>query len=456
MPQVDETIDTFRRGAFDIDCKRMVLAQHKEGGECFEGQGYIRQAGNGALIFKIYVAKHNAQPFGHLATFSRDIGRPLGDEAFYDLEAMGHDGIRWTATRILLEPNWNISDMTVLVRGEMQSVIAHLNMPQRHYYLRLHFFEEYEVPLLKMTEIEKNGNRHYVMDCAEFEACGAKFEVRQRKGSGDTTLELTSEAPLPAAFDLRIQEAFQYLTAKPAFWRARLQSHDNELRLELSSPRKKSAHTQFRPPILPISSDFREHGWRLFGAYLSYVTEKTRDTHWNPVAYHVYNACEAAANSVDAFAVGISVAVEAVTGLIAINDDDDNAEELSRYQTRACEWLAAQRDLSADIVKRATGQIKSMGNRRPQDTLYRLAKAGRVEKNYVRAWTNLRNRHVHPSLQNLRKPSPVDMQNLLDNLRQVEVLLKQLTFHLIDYAGPFTDYGVPNFPSKQYPLPVEN
>jgi hypothetical protein len=60
---------------------------------------------------------------------------------------------------------------------------------------------------------------------------------------------------------------------------------------------------------------------------------------------------------VDAWAVGISVAVEAVTGLIAIASDGDKAKELALYQKRVLAWLADQKDLSADIVKRAQGQI---------------------------------------------------------------------------------------------------
>ena len=454
MFDIDETIDAFRRGTLDIDCKRMVLAQHKEDGESFEGQGYIRQADGGAVIFKIYVATHNAKPLRHLeAMFSGGAGKLYRDEAFYDLEATGRDGTRWTATRILPALHWDATDMTVLVHGKMQSMTAHLDMPQRHHYLRLHFFEEYQVPLLQMSETEVHGNRYHVRDRAEFETCGAKFEVRQREGSGDTIVELTSETPLPVAFDLRIQEALQYLTAKSAFWRARLQSHDKELHLELSSPRRKSARTQFSPPISPGSTDFLEHGWRLFGVYLAYVTQKTQGTHWNPVAYHLYSACETTANSVDAWAVGVSVAVEAVTGLIAI--DGDKAKELALYQDRVRAWLTEQTDLSPDIVKRAQGQINAMSSKRPQDTLYRLADAGRVEKNYVNAWAYLRNRHVHPKLQDLEKPTPTDMQKLFDHLRKAEVLLRQLTFYLIDYKGPFTDYGACNYPSKQYPLAVE-
>ncbi|MDE2514957.1 MAG: hypothetical protein KGL12_02920 [Rhodospirillales bacterium] len=456
MFNVDETIDAFRRGALDIDCKHMVLTQHMEGGESFEGQGYIRQADSGVLIFKIYVARHNAKPLGHFeAMFSGGAGTIYKDAAFYDLKATDYDGKLWTATRILLEPYWDVSDMTVLAQGKMQSMTGRVGKPRHDHYLRLHFFEKYQVPLRQMSETEKHGHRYYVRDHTQFEICGAKIKVRQPESIDDTIVELTSETPLPVAFDLRIQEAFQYLTARSAFWRARLWSHDEELHLELLSPRRKAARTQFGPPISPGSSYFLEHGWRLFEVYLAYVVQKTQGNDRNPVAYHLYNACEATANSVDAWAVGISVAVEAVTGLIDIASDGDRAEELTLYRTRALAWLTEQKDLSADIVSRAKGQINAMSNKRPQDTLYALAAMGRVEKNYINAWSYLRNRHVHPRPQDLKEPTLVDMQKLLDQIHRVEVLLRQLTFYLIDYQGPFTDYGEHDFPSKQYPLAVE-
>ena len=456
MFDIDDTIDAFRRGTLDIDCKRMVLTQRKEGGDYFEGQGYIRQADTGALIFKIYVAKYNAKPFGHLeALRSRGAGKIYGDEILYDLEATARDGTRWTATQILLMQNWDVTDLTVLAHGDIQSVIAHLDMPQHHHYLRLHFFEEYEVPRRQWSKTEKHGNPYDVLDRAEFEACGAKFEVRQREDSGNTVVEVTSETALPVAFDLRIQEALQYLTAKSAFWRARLQSHDKELHLELLRPWPKSARTQLKPPIRPGSYHFFEHGWRLFGTYLAYVTEKTQGTYWNPVAYHLYNVSETTAVSLDVRAVVISVAVEAVAGLIADAGDSEQAEEIMLYRKLALAWLDEQKSLSADIVKRARGQIKAMSDQRPQDILHVLAGAGRVEKNYISAWTNLRHGHVHPKLQGLKKPTSGDTQKLLDRLSKVEVLLRQLTFHLIGYEGPFTDYGVHDFPIKEYPLAIE-
>ena len=60
---IDEAIDAFRRGEIDIDCKRIVLCQNKEGGARFEGQGYIRQAADGTLEFKLYTIKYeNIRP----------------------------------------------------------------------------------------------------------------------------------------------------------------------------------------------------------------------------------------------------------------------------------------------------------------------------------------------------------------------------------------------------------
>jgi hypothetical protein len=455
MLDVDETIEAFRRGVLDIDCKRMALTQIKEGGERFEGQGYIRQSDDGSLIFKIYVEKADAKPLGHLdAIFNSPAGKLHSDEMFYDLHATAHDGTHWTATRILPAAHWDMTDQTVLANGKMQAMTAHIDLPQTRNHLVLHFFEEYRVPLHQMTETERYGNRYFTRDRAEFATLGVEFSVRVRDGSGDTIFEIASDTPFPVAFDMRVQEALQFITAKTAIWRVRFQSADEGMELELASPWRKSPRTQFGPPIAPNSTYFLEQGWRLFEEYLAYVVDKTNGTHWNPVAYHLYNACEATANSVDAWAVAVSVAVEALSGLIAIEGDEQRAERLALFQERARKWLEEQKDL-ADVADRGRRQIDAMSNKRPQDTLYALAETGHVEKSYVDAWKYLRNRHVHPKLNDLQKPSPVDYQKLLDHIHRVETLLRQLTFYLIGYEGPFTDYGVHGkhaFPSKQYPL----
>jgi hypothetical protein len=128
------------------------------------------------------------------------------------------------------------------------------------------------------------------------------------------------------------------------------------------------------------------------------------------------------------------------------------SERVAQFQERMRQCLAAQTDFT-DMMPRIEGLISQLGSERPQDKMHALATAGRVDLRYIKAWTHLRNRQVHPKLTDLKKPDAIDMQKLLDLVHQAEMLLRQLTFHLIGYVGPFTDYGIAGFPSKQYPLP---
>jgi hypothetical protein len=175
---LDETIDAFRRGAIDLDCKKIVLSQHKEGGERFEGQGYIRQTPDGTPIFKLYVSKfENAKPLGHLeAQFNAVAGKLHDEDAFYDIEAVGLDGTRWTAVRILPAINWDMTDNSAIANGQIQSITARLDVPRRHHYLRLHFFEEYDVPLHFMS---KAGNTATSIRCGT--ALSSKHAVRSSR-----------------------------------------------------------------------------------------------------------------------------------------------------------------------------------------------------------------------------------------------------------------------------------
>jgi hypothetical protein len=451
---IAETIDAFRRGSLELDCPKMTLKQVRAGGACFEGPGYIRQAADGGLSFKIYViARENAHPFATLAG-NGAIGKLHADDSFFELTAITQDGTALSANRILPVPHWNLHDDTLQMLGPLQSIVAFLERNQPDSYLRLHFFEEYEVPLFLASETEIHGVPYAVVDRAKFESAQCEFEVRRREGSGETILEVNSVKQFPRAFNLRLQEALQYITARSAFWRARIERTDRGLEVELTSPLRKSSHTQMDPPLSRFTGDWRTHTWPLFCSYLAYVVAKTDGTHWNPVAYHHYNATESSANSVDAWAIGVSVAVEAVTSLITLESPEGESKKLSDFRKAICEFVAGL-PLYADFAPRITGLLNSMNNKRPQDVLHALAKKGRVEKNYISAWSHLRNRHVHPKLKDLNISSPIDYQQLLDNIHRTEVLLRQLTFHLIGYEGMFTDYGAENWPSKRYPLAID-
>lgn len=452
---IEDSIEAFRKGKFEVDCPTMILRQRKENGEVCYGSGYIKQATDGHLTYKLYVASSvNSGPFRQLETFSKvRPGKLFEDEDYYDLTATTIDGVTWAATHFFPAFSSDVEANTKLSHGRLDTIRAELPNHNRGNYQRLHFFEEYELPLQLMSETDRNGHKYYILDRSEFDIGDLKFEVRKREGSGDTVMEVTSESSISGFFHLRAQEALQFITGKTVTWRARVEVNPDVFALELTSPFRKAFKTSLKPPISYGAIQFREHGWKLFGAFLTYVTAKTDRTHWNPVAYHLHNARESTANSIDAGAIGVSVALEAIASLAATDHDEAELKLIERFKKQLITVLSGQTEF-AGFANRLEGMLSNWSKKRPQDTLHELAERGFIEKGYIASWTYLRNRHVHPTLTDLEPPSPVVYQRVLDKTYRVEVLLNQVIFHLIGYEGPFTDYGAEGFPVKSYPLVI--
>lgn len=452
---IDDSIETFRQGSFEVDCPIMELKQRKDNGEAYRGSGYIKQCADGRLTYKLYVETSvNSGPFRQLETYSKvRPGKLFEDEDYYDLTATTIESTTWTAARVFPSFSSDVEANTKISYGQLDTIRAELPNHNRNNYQRLHFFEELELPFHLMSETDRNGQKFYTLDRSEFDIGDLKFEVRKRKGSGDTVMEVSRDNPLSASFHLRAQEALQFITGKTVAWRARVDVSPDAFVLELTSPIRKSPTTSLKPPLSLGSSEFRVHGWKLFGCFLTYVTAQTHGTQWNPVAYHLHNARESTANSIDASAVGVSVALEAIASLAATKHEKDVLKRIEAFRKHIHDHLSKQQEFS-DFTTRMDALLVNWSKKRPQDTLYELAERGFIQKEYIKSWTDLRNRHVHPTLADLEPPSPATYQNVLDNTYRVEVLVYQIIFHLLEYEGPFTDYGAEGFTSRIYPLAV--
>jgi hypothetical protein len=178
----------------------------------------------------------------------------------------------------------------------------------------------------------------------------------------------------------------------------------------------------------------------------------TRPPSRNLCSYHLHNACEASANSVDAWTVGVSVAVEGIANLVK--------HEIPIAEKRKIN------NLTKSIIIQITslGQFKEFVNRvqnllgmmyvvRPQDRLKPLERRGYIGKEYIEAWSSLRNRHVHPSEIDLRNMTEIDYhQTVINRIYKATALMYQITFYLIGYKGKFTDYGAVGHRLKDYPF----
>lgn len=453
MLDYEETIDKFRKGDLEIDCRKMRLTQCKTDGEMYIGKGYIRQTEGGGLEFKLYVVEtSNVKPFDSLnRRLSIEAGSLNPEDVFYDLSATAHDGTLWAAEKLLPEFSWDMTDIEVIAHGTILSMYSKRPVENLSPFLELHFFDDLDVPLTMMSDTEVWGQKYRARNKAEFAGLDGTWIVRKRDKRVIIEFQKTTRPILPN-FEYRVQEALQFLAARPAFWRARLASVDDAVVFELMSPWRRSVRTQMGAPIAPNNISYFHDGWRLFMLYLEYLVTHTKDTQWNPVAYHFYTASETSANSIDAWAVGFCVALEAVISLVTFEDDEHKRRRTEEFQERLSEIITGKLEQYPEFLLRLDGMISGLTNERVQDKLHALAEMGHVTREYIKSWTKLRNRQVHPKSVDLRKPDSAYMQETLDLIHQVEVLLHQVIFHLIGYEGMFTDYGARQFPLRQYPL----
>jgi len=114
-------------------------------------------------------------------------------------------------------------------------------------------------------------------------------------------------------------------------------------------------------------------------------------------------------------------------------------------------FLSDHKEFS-EFSSRMNGLISMLSAERVKDKLLRLGLTGHVDPEYVKSWGKLRNRQVHPKLTNLKKIAIEEVEELLNLIRQCEVLMWQITFYLIGYSGKFSDLGAAGLRSKDYPL----
>lgn len=439
---------SLKANLLEIDCIDMLLSQ---GGDVenkitFRGKGFIRQEVDGTLTFKLFAIDFtNTSPTAHLrAMFGARPGTLYRDTDKYHLMATTIDKTVWEADNILPRASWPAEGSPVLT-GTMYRLVTKFRSDGRHS-VQLHYFEGMELP----TVFHYDKAQGSTTDRAQFEAANTKFSVL--RSEEDVTITADSETELDVAFHVRIDEALKFLTARPVQWRMLIRHHGDNGCLEIAVPPAKSTATRLDPPISRGNHGWFEDGWPLFSRYLEYVLNNAQHpSYWSHCSYHLHNACEASANSIDAWAVGISVAVEGIANRVIPPKNEAESSKLADLRRWLLDLVCENEEYKPHF-RRLDGLLGSLKSLRVQDRLMPLAQSGHITEEYLKAWTRLRNRHVHPRDIDLKEMQTGDVQRLFDLINKVTVLMYQVVFYLIGYNGRFTDYGTHGYPTKDYPL----
>jgi hypothetical protein len=429
----DRIISDFQQRKLHIDFLEMSLVQNKPGKEAisYKGKGYIQQTDDDVLTFKLYANETLNTDFA--ASFNRlnniKSGELYSDDSYYTLSGIAADGAAWKAEHVLPNCDWHGQHINPIVHGKLSSITGGELLPDPKS-LAMHFFEKADLPVL-IREVK-------------FTAAGCEFHVES--GADSFIVRAKSDAPLPEHFAMRVEEALRFLLAQSVTPRAIAQPRS----IVLTSTTLKSRTVRLGPPISRGSAAFHDKSWDLFGVYLLYVIRKTKFANWNSCTGYLHLAHEASANSLDAWGMGLGVAVEGLASLIHIEQDKAEKERLKKLQDFIVKQVASRKRLKA-FTARIRGLVAGLTSVRAIDRMKWLADHGGADPVHVEAWRKLRNRGVHPATKGDVDVASIDFQTMLDELHQVTVLLYHIVFHVIGYRGPYTDYATRNFPAKNYP-----
>lgn len=152
-------------------------------------------------------------------------------------------------------------------------------------------------------------------------------------------------------------------------------------------------------------------------------------------------ALEGSRAPLDAHALDVAVAVEAVLGLAFADhgqSDDRFREELALAQS-TLESLA----ISDETKRRLRGRISSMAATSAKSRLLELTRRGVIDLTEVRAWETIRHQGAHGKF-----ISGVD-QDYVDAFWRLVTLFYRLVFAAVGYDGPYRDYGVLGWPWRK-------
>jgi len=165
---------------------------------------------------------------------------------------------------------------------------------------------------------------------------------------------------------------------------------------------------------------------------------------------YLRNACEASANSLEAEAIGLCVAVEGIANLLPFDKGNSEDEIVANVRQEILKRLE-ELGVNSNLKERIQGLLGQLNTVRAIDRLQVLVHSERLDARSLDAWKKLRNKGVHPTRSTLEELDDEEMQKMIDRIHQVYVCMYQITFTLIGYEGPFSNYGSKRFREETYP-----
>ena len=456
-------VTALQNGSFRIHSLDIQLEPRSAKFPSFRGPGSIRQNTTGQLIFELYDT--NANP-----TFGRQPGEgaPGGlvpDDHYYRLTALDQGGRRWTADRIL--PRYSVGGAASAAGAGSVcgGWIPEMSCPEQGTFpqaLRLFLPGSFEIPVSHLTEEVKVRSplgppRTRLIQPPsedEREEVGHSSIInvwRLDLANLDITVELSNSgldiiaAPkgqeLPAGLDTRIEETLCFVLAHPCRWLLKMERRGGAGTTCLRSRSTRDFKSDMRPPVdwdyIP-SDDVA----MLFQRYLAYI-QPYSEPRYHPTSVNVLQVLRASAQTVEAEALALAVAIESLLNREYPDCGVPEPELLA--EVARLETLISQSNLTDSTKTRALGAVSRLKSANPGSCLRQITKvSSHVTMDLVAAWDKIRKPSAHG------REIEVPFEELVNLCDKAYLLFCLLIFNRIGYTGEYKNRTLKGWPEAVF------
>ncbi|HEY2801849.1 MAG TPA: hypothetical protein VGI85_14760 [Chthoniobacterales bacterium] len=436
--------EDFAEGRFKIECGQLVLTSFDKD-LAIKGPGEIWQDEEGVLQYKIFADETALWALYKHTTKLKTPGQILPEEHYFSLEAQEFSGEIWTTDHVL--PGHRGGASGGLALGHLYDLKQKRACPNNDNsaVVMCRFPGKLDFPRNKMTETvttvggQKRHSSHS-LNAAFIDEGDHKFQILQEKEHTSVSLQLPL-AQLDAATPSRITETLQFVLGQqlPLMVVETIAADQDETILVSRS----RGEGELLPP-LNLKRGERTDVWRMFMNYFCYV-QPNPTLGWHPISRHVASVIESTAASLETQILALSVAVE---GLAAESFADlasvspDFIKDLDRIEAEIDNMK-----LSDENGGRIRGSIRAMRRPRNSDIIRTFIEKHNLPIGLFDSWNRLRQAAAHGAGGGGR-----DFEAILKLKGEVLSLFYSLVFATIGYSGPRSDYGLPGWPIRAWPV----
>lgn len=429
-----EIINLVKGGELSVDLVKMSLTQRNSIAPIiYRGEGLIWRSTTG-FHFKLYAKELENSNLNSSMLFSasRKAGYVYREEDYFDLTGVTSAQIEWTSSRILPKMvKWS-TDSPPIFQGVLRQIISS--------------GVKSETGETEMYFINRNGDIPKVSCPANFRAEGCEFSVSMIE-EDIFLLKASHSLNHIKMIDGRIEESLSFLIGKAVFASLIVTGEGFSIR----NIEEVGYKVKLPPPLSFNRWHKSDIYWEIFSKYFSFIVNDNSAAGWHPCSGFLRLASESSRNSIEAWGIGLCIAIEGIADLVEFQQDSEEVRRIKNLRKSILDFMK-EKDEYRFAIERVGGILGSLESIRAVDRLHALAKRKTIKVEHIKIWRRLRNGKVHPSSDDGMNGNFKDFESEFRDIQTVALLMYQVVFYLIGYVGLHTDYSSEGYPDKNYPI----